>query len=170
MSKWVSRWRVVRYSGWGIWDADTNYSGELTESYATVAALGGSSAWARTGHTFVVGGSGNGYYRIDMDCSWLCGSVNWGTNTLTLFVEERRDSNYSSQSFTIDQYSALAYNHSGDFDYSTPTNIRLYAGATYRISLKVETQASTLASAAGADCLTDSYRATWDYLHLEYSS
>lgn len=156
-------------SGWGAWGAEYNYSGTLTESQAWVAGLGGSSSWARTGHTFNMGGSGSGFYRIDMNCAWGCGSTNWGTNTLTLLFEEWRNGGYTQYEFpAIDSYSALAWSHEGVFNYSAPTYVQLYAGATYRISLKVTTQASTILSAAGADCMYGNYGAGWDYLHLQY--
>ena len=159
-------------SGWGFYEADADYnvSSERGEAYVTVALLGSASAWARTGHSFNVGGSGHGYYRIDMDSEWICSSLMWGTNTLSLFFEEWVDGDYSSTKFEIDSYSSgIGGEYDESYEYSTPSYVRLEAGGTYRISLLVETQASTVGFAAGADCMTSYYGSIWDYLHLEYS-
>jgi len=160
------------YSGWGSFSHDENYSGTLTESYAAAWVVGQVNSWCRTGHMFYVGGSGSAFYRIDMDCAWMCASEFGGTNTLELYVEEWRGGNYYTQSFSIDSHvHALFGYHSDSFEYSTPSYIQLYAGGIYRISLKVETSALAVSGASIADCMHEDSEvdlgASWDYLHLE---
>ncbi|MDD4924673.1 MAG: hypothetical protein PHF74_07595 [Dehalococcoidales bacterium] len=159
------------YGEWG-WTGDANYNvgTEMCESMVWVVLYGEGYTWARTGHTFDIGGTGSGSYRIDMDCEWICTVLGGGTCTLSLLIEKWEDGDYDRIPFEIDRYTAqLGEEHDPNFEYSTPLAIRLEAGGTYRISLLVETEASTVASSAGADCMTNYYQASWDYLHLEYT-
>lgn len=154
-------------SGFGLLDSNVDLDTNTGEAYTATIVWGNPYAYAWSGHSFDISGSGYGLYRIDIDASWVCTSINYGVNRLSLVVEQIGG---SSATYIIDEYSALAGNeHARQFDYSAPYYVPLYAGNTYRVSLLLESDTDNWGEAL-ADCMSGYYRSWWDTIHLEYIS